>query len=124
MGIMRLFVLMLVLSFVPLIYSQSDGLKDSQPQAVDPLVKDAGNNFQSDGCTMWFDGEYKGCCEKHDLAYFKSSGWRSRLKADNGLFKCVANLGPPYLWSASIMWIGVRIFGSSWFPIHKKRILK
>ncbi len=73
---------------------------------------------------MWFGGKYRDCCEKHDKAYFNNKGWRSRLKADNGLFKCVANLGVPYIYTAPIMWVGVRIFGSSWFPIHKKRKVK
>ena len=80
--------------------------------------------FQSDGCTMWFDGEYKGCCERHDEDYFKSTGWRTRLRADNRLFGCVAKMGFGYSLIAPAMWLGVRIFGSPWFPIHKKRKVK
>lgn len=108
------------------IYSQTTQPAETTPQikessAIAPESEAAGD-FQSDGCTMWFDGEYKSCCESHDQAYFKNGGsWQARLQADNRLFVCVSKKGVGYAITAPIMWLGVRIFGSPWFPIHKKR---
>jgi hypothetical protein len=82
----------------------------------------SGESFESDGCTAWFNvGAYRNCCVEHDLAYFQAKGWRARLRADNRLFTCVAKKGLGYGVTAPVMWLGVRIFGSPWFPIHKKR---
>jgi len=80
--------------------------------------------FQSDGCTLWFNGEYRKCCDSHDLAYFNSRGWRARLRADNRLFECVAKIGFTYSIVAPVMWLGVRLFGSPWFPLHKTKKTK
>lgn len=79
----------------------------------------------SDGCTMWFDGDYKDCCVQHDLEYLKGgNNWRTRLRADNMLFICVA--GKKGLWHialAPVMWAGVRIFGSDLSPSSRKNII-
>jgi hypothetical protein len=119
-------ILMLIFFFAASTYSQTASSESGGQTIASPAKESvaAASNFQSDGCTMWFNGEYEGCCQEHDLAYFKSTGWRTRLKADNQLFKCVAKMGFGYSLVAPVMWLGVRIFGSPLFPIHKKRKVK
>ena len=38
--------------------------------------------FSSDGCTMFPDGDWGGCCYDHDLLYWRGGTWRDRIKAD------------------------------------------
>lgn len=74
-------------------------------------------NFKSDGCSVFPDGDYQYCCVEHDLAYFKGGTWRERLIADNKLFKCVN--GKKDWWHkvvAPMMWAGVRIGGVPFLP--------
>jgi hypothetical protein len=74
-------------------------------------------NFKTDGCTLFPDGDYKNCCVSHDLAYFNGGTLRERLRADNVLFKCVANKkGWWHKIVAPVMWTGVRIGGVSFLP--------
>ncbi len=79
----------------------------------------------SDGCTMWFDGDYLDCCRQHDLDYITGGdNWRMRLRADNHLFLCI--VGKKGLWHlalAPVMWTGVRIFGSDLSPSSRKNIV-
>lgn len=79
----------------------------------------------SDDCTMWFDGDYKDCCRQHDLDYLTGGdNWRTRLRADNRLFICIAGKkGVWHLALAPVMWIGVRIFGSDLSPSSRKNIV-
>lgn len=67
-----------------------------------------------DHCTLWPDGNYGKCCERHDKAYFKGGTQCDRLAADRSLRECVRMKGHP--WIAQIMYIGVRLFGAPWFP--------
>lgn len=41
----------------------------------------------SDGCTYWFDGSWRHCCEAHDLAYFTNT---VTLQTHIELGQCVA----------------------------------
>lgn len=59
-----------------------------------------------DGCTLWFDGNWRHCCDVHDVAYTTSSG---KLMADFDLAVCVAQTGHPGI--ALIMLAGVTLFG-------------
>lgn len=43
--------------------------------------------MESDGCTHWFDGTWRHCCEAHDLAYFTDS---VTLQSHIDLGVCVA----------------------------------
>src|SRR5437868_3732884 len=91
-------ILILVFSFSTFSYSQttSDDRREIEKTSVTESPSTT-NDFKSDGCTMWFNGEYRKCCEAHDAGYFTGAGnWRARLKADNKLFSCVANLGVGY----------------------------
>lgn len=74
-------------------------------------------NFKSDGCSMFPDGDYRDCCVEHDLAYFKGGTGRERFRADNKLFGCVANKkGWWHKIIAPVMWAGVRVGGVSFLP--------
>lgn len=75
------------------------------------------SGFKSDGCSMFLDGIYRDCCEKHDLDYFKGGTWKERWRSDNELRKCVAaKKGFKYKPLSIMMWTGVRVFGVSWLP--------
>lgn len=67
-----------------------------------------------DGCTGWFDGSWRHCCDLHDLAY---SLGVDKLTADLDLFECVVNAGHPVI--AGIMLIGVVLFG--WLFYRRRR---
>lgn len=74
-------------------------------------------NFKTDGCTLFPDGDYRDCCVVHDLAYFHGGTRRGRLRADNVLFRCVKNKkGWWHKIIAPMMWVGVRIGGVSFLP--------
>jgi hypothetical protein len=51
---------------------------------------------------------------EHDAAYYEGGSYRDRLKADSTLMACVAAAGRPYM--AMVMFLGVRFFGSSFWP--------
>lgn len=74
-------------------------------------------NFKSDGCSHFPDGDYLDCCVRHDLAYSKGGSWKARWRADNQLRKCVAaKNGWWHKPLAPVMWAGVRIGGVSFLP--------
>lgn len=74
-------------------------------------------NFKSDGCSWFPDGNYRDCCVQHDLAYFKGGSWTKRWQADKKLFQCVAaKRGFQYKILAPLMWSGVRVGGVHWLP--------
>ncbi len=70
--------------------------------------------FRSDGCSLWPDGNYYGCCVEHDRAYHAGGTRAQRLAADLELRRCVAARGHPIL--AKIMFRGVRLGGGPWLP--------
>jgi len=74
-------------------------------------------NFKSDGCSWFPDGNYRNCCVQHDLAYFKGGSWTKRWQADKKLFQCVAATnGFHNKFIAPVMWLGVRAGGVHWLP--------
>jgi len=72
--------------------------------------------FSTDGCSMFPDGKWRECCVEHDKAYWKGDpeDKEGRRKADLELMACVARKGYPF--TAFVMYVGVRIGGSSWWP--------
>lgn len=68
-----------------------------------------------DHCTLWPDGRWGHCCERHDLSYWASDRWRGpkrwtyRWAADWRLFLCVRAEGRPVM--AAIMLAGVVLLG-------------
>lgn len=74
-------------------------------------------NFQSDGCSLFPDGDYRDCCVQHDLEYFNGGSWTKRWRSDKKLFQCVAaKKGFEHKFIAPVMWAGVRVFGVHWLP--------
>lgn len=60
----------------------------------------------SDGCTCFFDGNWKECCDRHDKRY--SNNRLTRKQADRLLYRCVAKKNKHI---AFLMYLGVRLFG-------------
>lgn len=78
----------------------------SKPQPPKP--------FATDGCSMFPDGDYGGCCVEHDRIYWYGGSAAERKAADLTLKHCVAAKGHP--WLAPLMYLGVRIGGHHLWP--------
>jgi hypothetical protein len=65
--------------------------------------------FQTDGCTLFPQGDYLACCVEHDYEYWEAQSWSDLVKADTRLFGCVWHrrrvVDKP---AAALMWIGVK----------------
>ena len=70
--------------------------------------------FKSDGCTLWPDGNYVGCCVEHDRAYHKGGSAWLKQQADLELRKCVEKKAGKF-WGF-VMYAGVSIFGLPFWP--------
>ena len=70
--------------------------------------------FKSDGCSVYFNENFRGCCVSHDKDYWKGGTKNQRLKSDRKLKKCVEKKGHPI--QAKIMYLSVRAGGSPMFP--------
>ena len=80
--------------------------------------------FTTDGCSggmSWSwrkltgaDLPWRACCVNHDREYWLGGTKGDRLKADRRMRRCVKSKGHPR-W-ASLMFWGVRAFGSPRFP--------
>ena len=82
-----------------------------------PIPKELPADFKSDGCSLFPDGDFRNCCVEHDKSYFFGGSWRERRRADNKLFKCVADTkGLQHKFIAPVMWLGVRVGGVSFLP--------
>jgi hypothetical protein len=58
------------------------------------------------------------CCQAHDGLYTLGGSASQRKRADDLLFECIRKTsGRPLAW---IMWCGVRIFGSRFWPAVAK----
>lgn len=62
-----------------------------------------------DHCTMFPDGDWNHCCQKHDADYLMQV---DRTQADLELLFCVAEVNTPV---AVIMFIGVSLMGWIWY---------
>src|SRR5687768_9436221 len=45
--------------------------------------------FVGDGCTLFPDGNYRECCYKHDIDYFRGGTGEERRASDKRLYRCV-----------------------------------
>ena len=76
--------------------------------------------FESDGCSAFPDGTLEqqelwlGCCKAHDYAYWKGGSYEERVRADEALKDCVAQVGEPEI--AELMLVGVRVGGTPYLP--------
>ena len=77
-------------------------------------------DFTTDGCSMFPDGTaaqpklWCQCCVEHDKAYWAGGTEEERYNADIQLKECVLALGQTK--TAKIIWFGVRIGGSAYWP--------
>lgn len=72
--------------------------------------------FESDGCSLWPDGDWGDCCEGHDMDYWCGGSYVDRLRSDARLASCVAR-GRWYRWLlGGVMFLGVQAFGPSILP--------
>jgi len=74
-------------------------------------------DFVGDGCTLFPDGNYRECCYKHDIDYFRGGTGKERQESDKRLYRCVRNQkGWHNEIAAAVMLLGVRTLGDSWMP--------
>ena len=99
--------------FLLALFSVSAAAKSESDSTAKPIPA----NFQSDGCSLFPDGDYRDCCVEHDRAYFDGGSWTLRWRADKKLYRCVAaKKGFEHKLIAPVMWAGVRVFGVSFLP--------
>jgi len=83
-----------------------------QASLIDPPA-----DFRGDGCSLFPDGNYRECCEIHDLDYFRGGSFRERRQSDKRLYRCVrSKKGWRNEIAAPVMYLGVRVFGMSILP--------
>ena len=84
---------------------------DSQTLAEPPA------DFTGDGCTLFPDGNYRECCYRHDIDYFRGGTEKERSESDKRLYRCVrSRKGWQNEFAAPLMLLGVRVFGGSSLP--------
>jgi hypothetical protein len=72
-------------------------------------------DFRSDGCSLFPDGNYYGCCWVHDVAYWPGGTAAQRERADEALRTCVQDAtGSAPL--AQLVFHGVRVGGGPELP--------
>ena len=86
------------------------GAPSNSPSGTAKIPED----FKSDGCSHFPDGDYRDCCVAHDVQYYYGGSWKERWQSDNQLRKCVAAKNHKVL--SVMMWMGVRAFGVPWLP--------
>ncbi len=85
----------------------------SQPNDLRTMPDD----FKTDGCTFFPDGNYRDCCVEHDKAYYFGGSLKERRAADDKLCECVkAKEGKYSKLIAPVMWLGVRFGAVSFLP--------
>ncbi len=70
------------------------------------------HRFESDGCSLWWDGNWWDCCVIHDFCYWMGGTREERKECDRRLMHCVAAKCHPFM--ARVMYLGVRIGGVPW----------
>lgn len=70
----------------------------------------SGSGLVTGACTVWFDGSWKTCCDKHDGDYTVGVPKRD---ADLHLAQCVSATGHPGI--GLLMLAGVTVFGPIWY---------
>ena len=82
------------------------------PQGAD--TRKLPENYVSDNCSSFPDGNYADCGVEHDKAYFFGGTKKERRAADNRLSECVRSKGHRFI--SKIMWVGVRTGGVGFLP--------
>ena len=70
--------------------------------------------FESDGCSLWWNGDWVECCVYHDFGYWMGGACEERNEFDLRLMDCVAAKGHPFM--ADVMYLGVHVGGVWWLP--------
>jgi len=73
------------------------------------------SRFTTDGCTLYPDGEWVGCCVEHDIRYWCGGSARDRKEADLELRRCVTEKG--YGKNGWVMYWGVRLGAHPLLPL-------
>ena len=106
--------LFLVFTFIILFSLGAFAQSDANQSNETPVMP---ADFESDGCSLFPDFDYRDCCVEHDKPYYYGGSWTKRWRADKKLFKCVAaKKGFHHKLLAPVMWVGVRAFGVPWLP--------
>jgi hypothetical protein len=72
------------------------------------------HRFTTDGCSMFRDDGWVGCCVEHGFDYWCGGSSNDRSQADERLRQCVAEKESAALgW---LMWAEVRVGGIPWSP--------
>jgi hypothetical protein len=80
--------------------------------AVQPGAAPPPHVFTTDGCSVWPDSTWRGCCIDHDIKYW--CGADVRKNADQDFRSCVrANSSAT---NAALMYGAVRVGGGRWSP--------
>lgn len=81
-------------------------------ERVDPPA-----DFKGDGCTLFPDGNYRECCDRHDRDYYRGGTAEERKESDKRLYRCVrGKKGWQNELAAPVMYVGVRMFGVPLLP--------
>jgi hypothetical protein len=80
----------------------------SIPAAARPVPEI--REFKSNGCSLFPDGEYFGCCFVHDFAYWAGGTFDERRTADRLMRNCIMEVSTGRT-RAIFMWGMARIFG-------------
>ena len=70
--------------------------------------------FTTDGCSMWPDDGWTGCCLAHDMAYWCGGTDAEREEADAALAACVSKTGSAGM--GDTVAFGSRVGGAYWLP--------
>jgi len=73
------------------------------------------HHFTTDGCSMWPDGNWQGCCVRHDEDYWCGGDDSAREASDQAFRQCVTETDSPLM--ASVMYWGVRAGGAPMLPV-------
>ncbi|WP_341676767.1 hypothetical protein [Niveibacterium sp. SC-1] len=73
------------------------------------------HRFTTDGCSMWPDGNWQGCCVRHDEDYWCGGEDAAREASDGAFRQCVSEANSPVL--AGFMYWGVRAGGAPMLPV-------
>ena len=72
-------------------------------------------DFKCDGCSLFPDGNYYGCCYLHDVAYWAGGTAAEREASDQALRACVLETTGSRVLAAAIFY-GVRVGGTPRLP--------
>ena len=93
-------------------------MKDSRVSNID-LVTNRETTppkpFESDGCTLSPDFNFRHCCVEHDRAYWRGGSREQRKAADIAFRDCIRAAGRPVL--AEIYFRSVRISATPYAPV-------